>query len=226
MKKFVLLLLLLASGTVFSKANNLEIVTNKLYNQRNINLPKREVFEKALAGFNNLVSNKVIEEGKNIITVIDFSLSSTKKRLWVIDLERSKVIFNDYVSHGKNTGEDLAEHFSNIPNSNQSSLGFYKTGVTYFGKHGLSLRLHGLEKGYNDNAFKRAIVMHSADYVSENFIKKYGRLGRSFGCPSVSKKIGKDLIELIAEGSCLFIYYPDQNYLSNSSVLNGSGLSS
>ena len=117
-------------------------------------------------------------------------------------------------------GEEYAKYFSNIPQSNQSSLGFYITGGTYIGKHGISLKLHGAERGINDNAEKRAIVMHAADYVSEAFINRVGRLGRSQGCPAVPIEEHKEIIKALANQTCLFIYYPDQNYLSASKLLS------
>ncbi len=156
----------------------------------------------------------------NVISVLDFSQPSTSKRFYLIDLDTRQVIFQDYVAHGKNTGNLMAEKFSNTPHSNQSSLGFYKTGETYFGKHGLSLRLDGLEKGINDRARQRAIVIHSAKYAEESFIKKYGRLGRSFGCPALPSGNYEEIIKLIKGGTLLFIYFPESRYLENSSVLN------
>ena len=156
----------------------------------------------------------------NVISVIDFSQPSTSKRFYLIDLDIKQVIYQDYVAHGKNTGNLMAEKFSNTPHSNQSSLGFYKTGETYYGKHGLSLRLDGLEKGINDKARQRAIVIHSAKYAEESFIQKYGRLGRSFGCPALPAENYEEIIELIKGGTLLFIYFPESRYLENSSVLN------
>jgi hypothetical protein len=184
----------------------------------NSELPSFEVFSLALQGFNNLKSEPG-QVKKDILTVMDFSLSSNEKRMWVIDLKNNKVLFNDLVAHGRNSGNEFAKKFSNVPETNMSSIGFYVSGETYFGKHGLSMLLHGKDAGYNDNARKRAIVMHGADYVSESFIKKYGRLGRSFGCPAVSMTIYKDLIKTIADGSVIFIYYPDNEFLKNSKVL-------
>ncbi len=182
-------------------------------------LPSFESFSLAMEGYRTL---KIQHAGinKDILTLIDFSKPSNEKRLWIIDLKTGKVLIHDWVAHGKNSGNQFAEVFSNTPNSNTSSLGFYITGETYFGKHGLSLFLNGMDEGYNNNARKRAIVLHGADYVSEDFIHKYGRLGRSLGCPSVSMNIYKQVIDTICDGSCLFIYYPDQNFISNSSVLN------
>jgi len=184
-------------------------------------LPSFEVFSVAYKGYNNLKAD-THELTRNILTVIDFSLSSNEKRMWVIDLKEKKVLFNDLVAHGRNSGNEFARKFSNIPETNMSSIGFYVTGKTYHGKHGLSMFLHGKDKGFNDNAKKRAIVLHGADYVSQSFIKKYGRLGRSYGCPSVPMTIYKDLIHTIADGTCIFIYYPDVNFFEKSEVLFSS----
>ena len=183
-----------------------------------IKMPSLEVFSYAMRGYNKLKAQKQIK--KDILTIIDFSLSSNEKRLWIIDLKKGKVLFNDLVAHGRNSGNEFASKFSNVPNTNMSSLGFFVTGRTYQGKHGLSLFLNGKDQGFNHNARKRAIVMHGANYVSYDFIKKYGRLGRSFGCPSVSMEIHEDVIKTIADGSAMFIYYPDKQYLDRSLVLN------
>lgn len=144
-----------------------------------------------------------------ILTIIDFSKPSTDKRLYILDLKNQQVIKNTWVAHGKRSGVDIAEDFSNNRHSNKSSLGVFITSETYMGKHGYSLRLDGMNEGLNDNARKRAIVIHGADYVSERFIKNYGRLGRSFGCPAVPLDESKEIINLIKEGSFLFIYHPD-----------------
>lgn len=156
-----------------------------------------------------------------ILAICDFTQSSRNKRLYVIDLLQKKVLYNTYVAHGRNSGNEFAEHFSNVNSSYQSSLGFYKTLGTYQGKHGLSLRLEGLEKGINDRALERAIVMHGADYVSEDFIKNTGRLGRSLGCPAVSVSDSKKLINMLYNGAGLFIYSGDQHYLKSSAMLAG-----
>ncbi|MDD3877083.1 MAG: murein L,D-transpeptidase catalytic domain family protein [Bacteroidales bacterium] len=143
-----------------------------------------------------------------ILTIIDFSLPSTSKRLWTINFETREVLFNTYVAHGKNTGDNIAENFSNTPQSHQSSLGFYLTANSYIGKHGKSLRLIGLERGLNDNAIARAIVIHGADYVSESFINAHGRLGRSHGCPAIPLELTNDFIETVKDGTLLFVYHP------------------
>lgn len=156
-----------------------------------------------------------------ILAIADFSQSSRNKRLYVIDLLTRKMLMNTYVAHGRNSGEEFAKKFSNENASYQSSLGFYKTLGTYQGKHGLSLKLEGLEKGINDRAFERAIVMHGADYVSESFIRNTGRLGRSQGCPAVSIADSKKLINMLYNGAGLFIYSTDQKYFKSSPLLSG-----
>lgn len=156
---------------------------------------------------------------KPILAIADFSQSSRNKRLYVIDFQKHKVLLNTYVAHGRNSGNEYANKFSNLNSSYQSSLGFYRALGTYQGKHGLSLRLEGLEKNINDQALARAIVMHGADYVSEAFIRQTGRLGRSLGCPAVSNADHKPLIELLRDGAGLFLYYPDDTYLRSSQIL-------
>ena len=159
------------------------------------------VFNRAMIGYNsfNLINKKVL-------TLIDFSKPSTEERLFIIDVENRKLLFQTFVAHGKNSGVNIATQFSNRSGSLKSSLGFFITAETYYGKHGYSLRLDGMEKGINDNARKRAIVVHGAKYVSDDFIRKYNRLGRSWGCPAVSDDLSKEIIDLIKDGSCLFIY--------------------
>ncbi len=142
----------------------------------------------------------------NIITIIDYSRPSTEKRLFVIDLNKNKLLFESLVAHGKNSGMDYATSFSNEVQSLKSSPGFYSTAETYQGKHGYSLRLDGLQKGINDHARQRAIVVHAANYVSENFINNTGRLGRSWGCPALPTKLNKAIIDCIKNGTCLYIH--------------------
>jgi len=159
------------------------------------------VLNRAMIGYNSFSLTN-----KKVITIIDFSKPSTEKRLFIIDIENRKLLFQTFVAHGKNSGLIKPTKFSNRIGSNQSSLGFYRTAGTYKGKHGYSLILDGLEKGINDNARKRAIVIHGAKYVSEEFIEKNNRLGRSWGCPAVSDELSKEIIDLIKDGSCLYIY--------------------
>lgn len=182
-------------------------------------LPSLQVLETALAGYEILNQNNAIVR-PGVITIIDFSLPSDKERLWVVDLANNKVLFHCLVSHGRNSGDLMAEKFSNIPGSFASSPGFYATGDTYFGKNGLSLVLEGLEVGINDKARDRAIVMHGANYVSPEYIKEYGRLGRSYGCPAVPEEISGEIIQSIKGGSCLFIYAPLSSYISKSQIIS------
>lgn len=156
------------------------------------------------------------------LTVIDFTLFCNKKRLWVIDVETKRVVFNELVAHGVQTGEEYAKYFGNNHGSNKSSLGFYTTGGTYFGSNNLSLKLNGMESRFNSNAFARGIVIHGASYVNEDFVKRKERIGRSFGCPAVSKKINTQLVNMLKGGNCLFIYSPTNDYLQKSAILNAN----
>lgn len=181
---------------------------------------QEDIFRFAFKGF-----SKLSEAGRlnadSILTIIDFSRSSREKRMFVIDLKEKKLLFNTVVAHGRNTGEEYARSFSNKLNSHQSSLGFYVTRSPYNGSNGYSLALDGMEKGVNDNAMSRAIVMHGAEYANESIIKVKGYLGRSFGCPALPTSVNKKVIDKIKQGSCLFIYYPDKQYLNTSEILNG-----
>ncbi len=143
-----------------------------------------------------------------VLTVIDYSLPSHVKRLWVLDLKRGRVLAREFVAHGRGTGDDVARRFSNRDNSYQTSLGTFVTGDTYDGHNGLSLRLDGLDPGLNDHALERGIVMHGAWYVSREMIQRVGRLGRSEGCPALSETAAPRIIHLIEGGSVLFAYYP------------------
>lgn len=181
----------------------------------------KEAFEYALTGYHALIESGKIQKD-NILTIIDFSLPSSKKRLFVIDLVSGSLLFNTFVSHGRNSGTALATKFSNAFNSFKSSLGFYTTADTYSGKHGFSLRLQGQEKGINDNAFNRGIVIHSAAYVNEATIGQMGYIGRSQGCPAIPEAMKKPIIETIRNGSCLFVYSPDEYYISHSKLLHAA----
>lgn len=156
----------------------------------------------------------------DLISIVDFTKSSAQKRLYVIDLEHHQLLFNTYVAHGQNSGKEFANRFSNAPESFQSSLGFYETSETYQGKNGYSMHLTGLEKGINDKADQRAIVMHGAPYVSESFIRSQGYIGRSWGCPAVPEKLTRPIIDKIKNGTCLFIFSENKNYLRRSKILN------
>lgn len=184
-----------------------------IYNQLDANsyvLPSFDCFNLALDGFHLLKAKGLVQ--KNILTLVDFSLSSNKKRLWVIDLDKKIILFQTLVAHGRNTGEEFAKQFSNQAESFQSSVGFYATGEIYDGKHGMSLKLDGLEKGLNDKARERAVVVHGADYVSESFIKQNKRLGRSLGCPALPVEMNAKIINVIKNKSCLFIYHPSATH--------------
>ncbi len=181
--------------------------------------PSYKVFYGGLIGYGELRREGKIQNNR-YLTLIDFSLSSKVRRLWVIDMETFYIVHNSLVSHGKNSGKEYAVQFSNINNSYMSSIGFYLTGTTYSGKHGHSLYLEGLEEGVNNNARKRAIVMHGADYATRDFINKNGRLGRSFGCPALPPAKSSAIIDTIKNKSCLFIYFPDNKYLVNSKYIN------
>ncbi|MBN9299692.1 MAG: murein L,D-transpeptidase catalytic domain family protein [Filimonas sp.] len=179
----------------------------------------REAFNNAVEGYTILVSQGKVSNDQ-MLSIIDFSLPSSQKRLFVIDMLNKKVLFNTYVSHGRNSGTLMASDFSNDAESLKSSLGFYLTKDTYKGKHGYSLRLEGEEKGINDHAFERGIVMHSAGYVNESLIRSQGYIGRSEGCPAIPPALHKAIITKIKNGSCLYIYSPDSYYASHSVLLN------
>ena len=208
-----------SSGIEKSEEMNLtDFVFEKLQLER-LGLSK-EALEFAFKGYRNLV-NKGALKNPDIITICDFSQSSTSKRLYVIDLKNYELLLNTYVAHGKNSGLDYAEKFSNNQDSHESSLGFYVTENTYVGGHGLSLRLNGLDVGFNDNALERSIVVHGSAYVGDSRKNNGSFMGRSYGCPAVPQKQVKKLINSIKNGSCLFIYHPTKNYIANSTILNG-----
>lgn len=206
---------------------NTEIISNNLDNNdiySTLSLIdtglSKDVFELAIKGLKKLDSEGKLKN-PNIVTIADYSQSSNKKRLYVIDLKNKKLLFNTYVAHGRNTGDEFANSFSNKEGSYKSSLGFYVTQHPITGTYtGFSLQIEGVEKGFNDHAVQRAIIIHAAEYATENFIKKYGRLGRSYGCPSLPPEMNKPIIETIKEGTCLFIYNPNMEYLSKSVLLN------
>lgn len=209
----------LSNASLISKTVS---VSEQIYNNMglaNFGLP-RVAFALAMKGFSKL-RNKGLIGTDSVITIIDFSKSSKQKRLYVIDLRNQDIVFNTVVAHGRNSGGEYARNFSNKPSSNKSSLGFYITEGTYSGSNGYSLKLHGAETGFNDKALARAIVMHGADYANEEVVNQKGCLGRSFGCPAVPLKYYKQIINTIKEGNCLFVYYPDKNYLKKSKLLNG-----
>ncbi|MDR1057746.1 MAG: murein L,D-transpeptidase catalytic domain family protein [Coxiellaceae bacterium] len=192
------------------KAKNIVIKTTNL---------RVKVLELAMIAFYN--SRKLgVPTKRPIITVIDYSLPSTEKRLWVVDINQEKVLHASMVAHGKYSGENYTTKFSNKIGSLQTSIGVFLTENTYFGRDGYSLRIEGLERGFNDNAKVRTIVMHGAPYVSKQFIAAAGRAGRSWGCPAVEKSLAKPIINTIKNGTLIFAFYPDNNWLHNSIFIN------
>ena len=180
---------------------------------------QEEAFDLAYEGY-----YKLLEQGKmsktDVLTIADFSKPSSEKRLFIIDMEEGKILFHTLVAHGRNSGLIYATQFSNKPESNKSSLGFYLTMQTYYGGKGYALKLQGLEKGINDKAYERAIVLHGSDYVSSQFASSNGYLGRSLGCPAVPTKQTKAIINTVKNGSLLFIYHPTEDYKTKSTILN------
>ncbi len=174
---------------------------------------KFEVFDKALTGYYNMKHKGEVSE-RPVLSIVDFTKSSNEKRLWVVDLESKKMLYNTYVSHGRNSGEEFAEHFSNKEESYMSSIGFYVTENTYYGKHGLSLKLEGKDKEFNSNAKDRSIVMHGAEYATKDFIDQAGRLGRSLGCPAIPMEEHKEIIGAVEGGTALYIHAAYDAYTS------------
>jgi hypothetical protein len=180
----------------------------------------QKAFEYAWRGYHNLLKQGKLKKSY-VLTVCDFTQSSSSKRLYVIDVAHKKLLFNTYVSHGMNSGVEYATTFSNKANSFKSSLGFFITSKTYFGRNGYSLKVKGLEKGYNDLAAKRHIVLHGSDYITPQYLKDNGEMGRSLGCAAMPNVMSPKIIKTIKNGSCLFIYHPTVNYLTHSNVING-----
>ena len=204
----------------FLTRSNFELVVRDLY--KKIDLASYDldyhVFRLGLIGYYSLQAEGRLNN-KDLFTIIDFSKPSTEKRFYAIDLSEQKVRYHTLVAHGRNTGENMAKKFSNVPHSNQSSLGFYVTGETYVGSKGYSLRLDGMEKSYNDKIRSRAVVIHAAPYATESWIRKYGRLGRSQGCPALPPHLSKEVIDTIKGKTAIFTYFPDENYLDTSAYL-------
>lgn len=179
----------------------------------------RPAFRYAWKGYKNLLDKGRVRRS-DVLSICDFSQSSKRKRLYVINLEENKLLLQTFVAHGRNSGSEYARNFSNRPESHQSSLGFYVTRSTYFGEHGLALKIDGLERGINDKASARNIVVHGSDYVGTDFLRSNKMNGRSFGCPAVPREQATKIIHTIKQGSCLFIYHPSKKYLTNSKILN------
>jgi L,D-transpeptidase catalytic domain len=188
------------------------------WNHASLGAIDRHVFDLALGAAVCAVQSGAVPD-PSTLTVIDYSKSSAAKRLWVFDLRSHALLYEELVAHGKGSGDRFATAFSNDPESHQSSLGLFETKDTYSGKNGYSLRLKGLDAGFNDKALERAIVMHGAPYVSEQVAKSLGRLGRSWGCPALSKAVAHEIIDRISGNGLLFAYYPDQKWLASSRFL-------
>ena len=180
---------------------------------------RANVLSLALTALHNAESRGLVRR-EDRLTVIDYSLPSSQPRLFVFDLASKRLLFRELVAHGKNSGDDRTSFFSNDPGSLATSLGLYVTEDTYIGSNGYSLRLRGLEAGFNDMAWDRAIVMHGAAYVSQAAIRALGRLGRSWGCPAVRKEIAGKIIDTIRGGSAVFAYYPEKSWLDSSPFLH------
>jgi len=205
-----------------SRAEMLAEEALDLYNSMNLKKIGLSIkaFEYALKGYKNLVERgKVMKD--QVLSICDFSQSSRRKRFYVIDMAEKKVLINTWVAHGRNSGGEYARSFSNSPESHKSSLGFYVTGNTYYGSHGLALKIEGMEKNFNDKADERNIVIHGSNYVGASFLSHSPINGRSFGCPALPQKETGKVIETIKDGTCLFIYHPSKNYIEKSKVLNG-----
>jgi hypothetical protein len=226
----ITLLLILHWPVSFGKSNSIDfriktkpvLITNlsmQLYDKLNLDSLglSTQAYLYALTGYEKL-QNAGKFCGQHLLSIIDFTKPSSQKRLFIIDLQEEKILFNTYVAHGQNSGTLYAEKFSNKLSSFQSSLGFYETKETYIGKHGYSLQLNGLEKGINDKADERSIVVHGAAYVSEGMINMQGYIGRSWGCPAIPEKLSKPIIDKIKDGTCLFIFANDNQYLEHSQV--------
>lgn len=202
-------------------SNSLELRCKSIYetlDSNSFSLPKFDVFLAAFQGYEEIQQQGILQN--ELLTVIDFSLPSTEERLWVIDMSCQRIVLKSLVAHGRNSGLAYATDFSNENESYKSSLGFYLTGEVYNGKHGVSLRLDGLEYGVNHKARERAVVIHGADYVNQKLAKRQGYIGRSLGCPAVPIEVHLQLIQLIKNKSCLFIYHPSRKQLQATKLLS------
>lgn len=208
------------SATVDSAAINTATLSEKLYQDMDLQDAglSKEAVAYAVNGYEKLVDSGLVDN-ERYISIVDFSQSSRKKRFYVLDMQNEELVVNTFVSHGKNSGADMATSFSNTPNSEKSSLGFYITESTYSGKHGISLRLSGLERGFNDNAERRGIVVHGASYVTPALVTG-NRMGRSQGCPALPESQYAKVINMIKDGSVMFVYNPSPKYLQSSALLN------
>ncbi len=226
---FFIITLCLVGWTPFDvfRASNNELAGTKAWVEREIKIinDQAENLDPHVLKLSLTAYAKAREKGldnKQLLTIIDYSKPSSERRLWVVDVKNAKVLFNTWVSHGKNSGKNNATSFSNTPGSLKSSLGvFVTTNQPYIGNNGYSLRIQGLEEGINDNAYQRSVVFHGAWYAAPDVAKKYGLLGRSWGCPAVSKELVKPLIDTIKGNTVVVAYYPDQKWLKHSTFLTG-----
>jgi hypothetical protein len=211
------------SASVAKAAEVRRVVGESAYIYASIGLQKEGLsetaFEYAWRGYHNLVKKGSIRK-RSILSIADFSQSSSEKRMYVIDIRHRRLLYRTYVAHGQNSGAEYAEDFSNEPESFKSSLGFYVTRTTYFGKNGLSLRLDGVDNGYNDQAMKRNIVLHGCAYVGDEYLENFGATGTSLGCPALPSAISSRIIHAVRDGSCFFIFHPTQDYLDHSTVIH------
>jgi len=205
-----------AAGRIPTSVSN-SLVT-AAWSQADIGGLNPQVFDLALRAASCAARSGRVEHFSTL-TVIDYSRPSTEKRLWVFDLRTRALRYEELVAHGSGSGENLATSFSNEPETHQTSLGLFRTEAAYFGKNGYSLRLHGLDEGFNDRAYERAIVMHGAPYVSDDVARAQGRLGRSWGCPALRLGIVRELIDTVKGSGLVFAYYPDQRWLQSSKYL-------
>ena len=194
----------------------------KAWSEDSVGDIRRDVFEMALSAAQCALRSGDVKDLQTL-TVIDYSRPSTQKRLWVFDLRERALLYEELVAHGSGSGMKMATSFSNLPETHQSSLGLFRTDETYTGRNGYSLRLHGLDAGFNDNAYERAIVMHGAPYVSEDAIKLQGRLGRSWGCPALRAGVAREVIDTVKGNGLVFAYYPDPKWLESSKYLGDCG---
>jgi L,D-transpeptidase catalytic domain len=204
-----------------AKAAAFAVEVTNLYQEfdlKEVGLNKK-AFEYALKGYYYLLDHHWLNKS-NILSIVDLSQSSRNKRFYVLDLDQKKVLVNTYVAHGRNSGKEFAQTFSNNPSSHKSSLGFYVTQGTYMGNNGFSLRIRGMERGFNDRAVGRNIVVHGSQYVGPDFLDMNQFCGRSYGCPAVPADESETIIDLIKEGTCLFIYHPTKKYTARSKILN------
>ena len=205
---------------ISSKTELFENHIQSLYNEIGLaGTVNENAFRFAIIGYYNMMSTGSLKND-SMLTIIDYEKPSNEKRLYVINLKTNTLEFHSLVAHGTNSGNVNATQFSNRSGSKQSSIGFFVTGHTYAGKHDFSLKLIGLDDKYNSNALRRGVVFHAANYVSEDYIARNGRLGRSFGCPALPTKMNKEVINIIKGGSCVFVYFPDEDYLNYSCYLN------